>query len=260
MKKTILLLALAAMTVGSATAQKKFRIGMSLAPTYTWITTPNDNSVTPDGGVLGLNIGANADVYFGGEEKYALTIGASFSTAQGGTLVYSKAGYPLQRTKLSEFDNKGVAFAAGAKIRYVNQYVEIPLGLKIRNNINEEMGIGYYINLPIVTIGIRTQSQGDVVGDAADPNAAVPITKTLNLKNENIGPDMAILNLSIGAGAGVEYSPDGGKTIVTGGIQYQHGLIDQTTNFKRQTTSGGEENENSNAQLGGIGLRVGVYF
>jgi hypothetical protein len=82
----------------------------------------------------------------------------------------------------------------------------------------------------------------------------------LDLKSENIGADMAIMNISVGGGLGAEYRL-AERTTVYGGLYYAHGLIDQTTNFKRvNTTTITEENEESNAQLSSISLRVGVNF
>ena len=135
--------------------------------------------------------------------------------------------------------------------------MEIPIGIKLRTE--ETDGLRFYGNLPIVTLSVRTQSQGDIEGTIVRTNST---TEKLTLPNENVGPDMAVMNISVGGGLGAEYRL-AERTTVYGGLYYAHGLLDQTNNFKRSNTSSGTvvvEDEKSNAQLSAISLRVGVNF
>jgi Outer membrane protein beta-barrel domain len=249
--KKIMLLATAAFFATQAVAQdKKFVLGLGISPIATWFTTPNDNSISSGGAALGVGFGVYGDYYFA--ENYALTAGINFSLNQGGTLNYSKGGQLLAKSELSNVGLNGAYWNGDNAITYKNQYLEIPIGLKLHTE--EVDGLRFFGNLPIVTLGVRTQSQANIKGSVG--------TTAYDLKDENIGKDMALFNVSIGGGLGAEYRL-GEHNTVFAGLFYQHGLIDQTNNFKRLTLSGTtvtEEAEKSNAQLSGVSLRVGVNF
>ena len=239
----------------TSTSRQRLHLGIEVAPKFTWMSTPNDNSVSGVGSAFGVGLGIFTDYYFiAGNENYAFTLGANFVTNEGGTLQYSKVGKVLEKTQLNDFASSGTVFNSNTSVTYKNQFVEIPVGIKLRSE--EVNGLRFFGNLPVVTFGIRTQSQGDVVGQYFDGTTF----KDINSTNENIGNSTALFNLSVGGGAGGEYRL-GETTTVIGGLYYQHGLIDQTNAFKRTNgTTGAEETDNSNAQLSGLSLRLGIVF
>jgi Outer membrane protein beta-barrel domain len=248
--KKIMLLAAAAFFATQAVAQdKKFVLGLGVSPIATWFTTPNDNSISSGGAALGVGFGVYGDYYFA--ENYALTAGINFCTNQGGALEYSAGGTVLAKTVTTNINGttESVNFPKGTKVTYRNQYVEVPIGLKLHTE--EVDGLRFFGNLPIVTLGFRTQSQGDLVVNSTVGGS----TFSADIKNENIGKDMAILNISIGGGLGAEYRL-GERNTVFAGLFYQHGLIDQTNNFTKLDGT----KDDSNAQLSGVSLRVGVNF
>jgi hypothetical protein len=252
--KQIILLAAAAFFATNASAQdKKVIFGFAVTPAVSFMSAPNDQSVTSSGVGVGVGLGIFADYYF--SENYALTAGFNFCTNQGGTLAYAKGGNVLAKTAFTDTKNDKGYWGSDSKVTYKNQYLEIPIGIKLRTE--ETDGLRFYGNLPIVTLSFRTQSQGDISGTIARTNAT---SEKLDLKSENIGPDMALLNISVGGGFGAEYRL-AERTTLYGGLYYAHGLIDQTNNFKRiNATTLTEETEESNGQLSSVSLRVGVNF
>jgi Outer membrane protein beta-barrel domain len=251
--KKIILLAAAAFFAANATAQdRKVVLGFAVTPVVSFLSAPNDQSVTASGANLGVGIGVFGDYYFA--ENYAITGGFNFCTNQGGTLAYTKGGQVLRKTTFTDTKNNEGLWGTDTKLTYKNQYLEIPIGIKLRTE--ETDGLRFYGN-PVATFGFRTQSQGNISGTILRTNAT---SEKLELSNENIGPDMAIMNISVGVGLGAEYRL-AERTTVYGGLYYAHGLLDQTNNFKRfntSTTPVSEEDENSNAQLSSISLRIGV--
>jgi Outer membrane protein beta-barrel domain len=252
--KKIILLAAAAFFAANATAQdRKVVFGFAVTPVVSFLSAPNDNTVKASGSAFGVGLGIFGDYYF--SENYAITGGINFCTNQGGTFEYTKGGTVLAKTLTTDITVNGTTtteptnFPEGTKVTYRNQYLEIPIGVKLRTE--ETDGLRFYGNLPIITFGFRTQSQGDLFVNQTIGGT----TFTADLKNENIGQDMAIMNISVGGGLGAEYRL-AERTTVYGGLYYAHGLLDQTNNFKRFDGKA----EDSNAQLSAISLRVGVNF
>lgn len=247
--KQIILLATAAFFAANAQAQdKKVVFGFAVTPVVSFLSSPNDNTVKASGAGFGVGLGIFGDYYF--SDNYAISAGINFCTNQGGTLEYGKGGTVLAKTKFADAAYDGANFPEGTKVTYRNQYLEIPIGIKLRTE--ETDGLRFYGNLPIVTLGFRTQSQGDLYSSVTVAGQ----TATADLKNENIGPDMSIMNISVGGGFGAEYRL-AERTTVYGGLYYAHGLLDQTNNFLR---ADGTTKDESNAQLSAVSVRVGVNF
>ena len=135
---------------------------------------------------------------------------------------------------------------AGTKIKYNLQYVEFPLGLKIRS---KEIGyIRYFVEAPVFTFSFLTRGRADIE------------TSSLKLERENIYKDLQPFNVFWGLGAGVEYSISENNSLV-GGLYFQNGLIDFTRDqghieVEPLTT----EPEDSRATVNNIVLRLGILF
>ncbi len=261
----LVLAAVAFAAFNGASAQKgEFHLSIQAAPQVSWLSAPDkaETDVKASGSQFGFGIGVHGDYYF--SERYAITAGLVFQTNAGGTLEYNQAPFMgiLDKSKLGEGGFKTVSFGKGTKVTYNNQYVEVPIGLKLHTE--EVNGMRFFGNLPILTLGFRTQSQADITGDAIyldeSQSPALLTSKNVDWKKQNIGGDMSVFNLYIGGGAGVEYRL-GETTTVIGGLFYQHGLIDATRNFNYQTSINSDVlTEDSNAQLSAISLRLGVMF
>jgi hypothetical protein len=257
-----------------------FKFGVHVDPLVSFMAS-NDKKVVPKGAQMGFGLGVEMEYYFSEGENYAFTFGGNFSLGKGGKLSYTSGGILLPNSELDNtvyFDNETNASASstqtsglnldlvqGTTIRYNINYLEIPFGLKLRTN---ELGQSYlraFFHIPTVTVGIPVSARGTV--DAPKPaDQLVPGHYTPEAsKGENVYKDINFLQLSLGTGAGVEWSPndDGGLRLV-GGFYYNYGFIDavKKNTFYDNTIIPSTPTKESKARTGfhNIGLRIGIIF
>lgn len=278
MLKKISLLAILLVSFATAQAQN-FKFGVHAAPVISLLGS-DYKQVTGDGVNVGLGVGVEVEYYFGGGENYALTFGLDFALNKGGSLLYKYGGtiMPLSELDRNTFedisgnnpsDGFGIDMTAGTKINYGVNYLELPIGLKLRTN---ELGGSYlraFFHLPIVKVGIPVSASARIFN-------ATGVTDTIGFAIEegnspsrepNVYKDITPVQFSIGLGAGVEYAPnaDGGLRLFAG-IYYDTGLIDVTNGFTgndvklREPNSSVEVNRNPTNMLHNIALRLGVTF
>lgn len=249
MKKLVTLLLIAACASGSLFAQSglsedgKFRFGVQTSPFFSFMGT-NDNQIESDGSNIGFELGLIGELYISDNLNYAITSGLSLTFNQGGTLLYTRPGVIFNDSELNEVTIDSLA--EGTSVNYKLQYLEIPFGFKMRT---DEFGAGgdirAFANLPVFTIGIPTQSRGDISGPNAEGS------------KENISKDIFPLSLSWGLGGGVEYQVTDAVSLV-GGVYYQSGLLDVTNNDGVYTDNG--EAIDANNRISRVTIRIGVMF
>ncbi|HHH50152.1 MAG TPA: PorT family protein [Saprospiraceae bacterium] len=246
MKKIVTLAVFFFITLFSIKAQSDFRFGFQLSPTFSWMGTSN-NKINGNGTNLGLKLGVIGEKYF--RENYAIIGGLGFAFNQGGTLKHDIGGnfWPSSDLSNPDLNKEPNALPDGVNLKYGIQYVEIPFGLKMRT---QEFGyLKYFAEIPVFTLGIRTQARG-----------AVSATNGLDTQKENIKDDVSLLNLSWGIGGGLEYSINGSTSLVAG-LFFQNGFVDITNDKATQYISFDENpKENSKGTIGAITLRLGVMF
>ena len=245
MKKIVTLAVFFSIAFSSINAQTDFRFGFQLSPTFSWIST-SDNKINANGTNLGLKLGVIGERYF--RENYAIIGGLGFAFNQGGTLLHDIGGNFWPDSKLSNPDlNTEVnSLPDGVNLKYGIQYIEIPFGLKMRT---QEFGyLRYFAEIPVFTLGIRTQARGAISG-----------TDNLDTTKENIKDDVSLLNLSWGIGGGLEYVINGNTSLVAG-LFYQNGFIDMTNDKATQYIPSENPKEDSKGTIGSITLRLGVMF
>ncbi len=177
---------------------------------------------------------------------YAITSGLGFAFNQGGTLRHDIGGNFLDESDFTDptLTESNDALPDGVNIKYNVQFVEIPLGLKMRT---QEFGyLRYYAELPIFTLGFKTQANGTLTGSTIDGE-----------QEGNIKKDVNLLNVSWGLGGGAEYNLNESTSIVAG-IYYNQGFLDLTDN-KNSVKNNGEA-EDSKATTRGLTIRLGVLF
>jgi hypothetical protein len=226
----------------------RFKFGIQASPTFSWLAT-DAQKIRGNGFNTGLKLGATADYYF--LENYALSTGIGFGFNHGGQLLHEIGGNFLANSELSEDrynTPNGKPLPDLVKIRYHVQYVEIPFALKMRT---QQFGyVRIFAQAPIITLGWRTQARGDVTAEK------------INLKKENIKPDVNPLLFTWGVGGGVEYdiSP---STSLVGGLYFNRNMIDVTRNKNNYSIEDGtpdKVDEDSKAVLNAITLRLGIIF
>jgi len=232
--------------------QTDFRFGFQVSPNFSWIST-NDKFINGNGSNLGLKLGMMGEKYFSGSENYALTFGIGFAFNQGGTLNHDsdgqyEGGNYWSKSDLSD-DALFSSLPEGINLKYGIQYIELPVGLKMRT---QEFGYFRYFVEPGFNIGIKTQARGAISG-----------VEGYSTENEDIKKDVNFLNLSWGLGAGAEYTI-GANTAIVAGLYFQNGFLDMTDNgaqrFQRDGADITNVKEDSKASIKNLTIRLGVMF
>ena len=239
MKKIVAAIAFLCCLSWSAQAQGEFRFGFQISPTFSWITT-DDNQIDNNSSNLGLRLGMLGEKFF--QEKYSILFGIGFAFNQGGTLRHTEGGNFWPNSDLSDPIYRNLP--SGVNLKYSLQYIELPFALKMRTN---EFGyMRAFFEIPRITIGMNTQARGDISSSNIE-----------NTSQETIEDDVNFFNLSWGLGGGVEYNVSD-NTALVGGIFYQHGFLDVTKDKNAVKSSG--ESEDSRGTIRGITIRLGVMF
>ena len=230
----------------------EFRFGFQVSPTITWMSS-SDNQINANGSLLGSKLGMVGENYFA--ENYALIFGIGFAFNQGGTLKHDIGGNLWSESKLSsDIYQKGAALPDGVNLKYSLQYVELPIGLKMRT---QEFGyMRYWAEIPVFTLGILTQAKGAIIGTDMDT------------EKEDIQKDINFMALSWGFGLGAEYSI-GPSTALVAGIYYQNYFTDVSKNKGQkyperdgngEPVAGTEVTNDGKDAPQGITIRIGVMF
>lgn len=245
MKKIIVLLVLFATLSMEATAQyNDLRFGMELSPSFSWLTT-DDNQINRSGTNLGLKLRMLGEIQF--QENYALATGIGFHFNAGGQLQHDLGGRFWPNSDLGPGLD---SLPSGTNLRYNLQYVEIPVGLKMRTR---EFGYFRYYLQPALTIGFNTQARGDITGRGVGSDA----------EKLNISQDVRFFNLAWGIGAGVEYSISE-STALVGGVAFQLGFSDMNRDdgqYVDDRVSPPElKDEDSKTKNNALTITLGVMF
>ena len=203
------------------------RLGLQLSPTFSWLNS-DDNSINNNGTNLGLKLQLMTETYF--REEYAVTVGFGFGFNHGGTLQFDDGGRLWQKT----LGEGAETFPEGVDLKYEIQYIEIPVGLKLRTR---EFGYIKYFAEPHLVPAFQTKARGTARGNEA-------------LENLNIKEDVHTLAFSWGIGGGLEYSIAEGTSLVTG-LYYQRLFTDVTED---------SDGDDSKVSLSALTIRLGVLF
>lgn len=232
----------------SAAAQSvdftRFQFGFQLSPSISWMTT-DDNGVDGNGTALGLKLGTVAEYRFA--ENYALVSGIGFHFNTGGTLQSQYGGRFLTESvpEGDPFNNPNVPTEGNVSIDYSIQYVEIPLGLKLRTR---EFGyLTYTAEAPVFTLGIRSNVKGSLSGGGQSDKV-----EDVTAKKE-VSP----LALAWGFGGGAEYSVSE-STRLFGGLRFSRYFTDVTKDGGYY--EGRTADKDPKAGINSITLRLGVLF
>lgn len=241
MKKIVAIAAFFIVFQTISSAQNDIRFGFQVSPVFSWMNS-SDNRINPSGTNLGLKLGMMGEYYF--RENYAFTGGLGFAFNHGGTLQHDFGGSYWTR---SDLGNALDTLPAGVNLKYGIQYVEIPVGLKMRTR---EFGYLRYFIHPELTIGLKSQARGTIQGVGVGDDA-----EKINIRKEVNG-----LNLAWGLGAGIEYSLSESTSLV-GGLAFQVGFTDATDdNGIVFDDNRGNRKEDSKGKVNAITLRIGVMF
>ena len=185
------------------TGQAGMRFSFHADPQLAWFSS-DDDSIAPDGSILHLQAGLLMDKYFA--DNYAFYIGFGVNNL-GGKLLY-------QRTADYMSDADTVTVAPGQQIKMNLQYLDIPIGLKLKT---EELGyVTFFLRVgfnPMVNINAKASSDTESV--------------TGPLNKQDIKKSVNLFHLGYHVGAGIEYRL-GGKTALIGGLRWASGFTNVT--------------------------------
>ncbi len=217
--KKYLLIAIITISGLNTFAQSDLRFTVFVDPKFAWMKS-DLNSIDNDGSKFGVNIGLNVDKFFA--KNYAIMTGISIDNT-GGNLKFDNA-------KTLQTGSGDEDLPAGSTIHYKLQYIDIPLGLKLKTN---EIGYWTFFTHLGLNGGINIKATAEV--------------DDFTLQNENISDEIRLFNLGYYIGAGAEYSI-GGNAAIVAGLTYTNGFIDIT------------DGNDSKVTLGNIAIRIGVLF
>lgn len=198
----------------------------------------------------GFRLGAVGEYYFA--ENYAITVGLGFGFNQGGTL---QNGYVSGKFwPNSQLASPLQTLPQNAKMHYRINFVEIPVGLKMRSGSDGDK-LRYYAEIPTINLSFLSKASGDISGDNDLPSAQQDEANDINIKKE-----VRKIALSWGLGGGIEYQLSGGTSLVAG-LSYQQMFTDITSNNSQISTTGTDlVKEDSKATIRMLALRIGVAF
>lgn len=228
--------------LSAAWSQEDVRFGFQASPVLSWMNTDN-NRINGSGQNLGLKLGMLGDFYF--RDNYAVSTGIGFWFNAGGTLLHEYPGIYWDPAILPP----GVDTMPGmVKLKYGIQFVEIPIGLKMRT---KEFGYNRFYVEPALTLGFKTQARGTAIGQGLGEEV-----EKLNIRKE-VNP----FNLSWGIGAGLERSISQSTSLLLG-LAFQVGFADLTRNRGQTFVPNRPDpvRENSKGKANGLILRLGVLF
>lgn len=206
MKKATILFTLCAICLGSF-AQKKFQLGLQIAPNFSWVKANTDN-VENEGLKFGFNYGIMGDFNFA--DNYAFSTGISLVNTGG----------EITRPDIQKVPNSGVTVdgygATTADVRL--KYIEIPLTLKLKTN---EIGYMKYFGQFGFGLGVNYDASADEsfkyeFGDSE--SGATISNEDVDYKDE-----VNLLRASLIVGLGAEYNLSGSTSLVFG-VTFNNGF------------------------------------
>ena len=197
--------------------ERKFKLGLLITPQLSWMNSDH-SLISSDGSVAGISYGIVSDIFFA--KNYAVSV-ALLRSHTGGKLFF-KEGINAQMN----FNNTFFPVDENSTIRYKLDYIEIPVGLKLKTKLFRRAG--YYGQLGLTPM---------------------ILTKAINGKGEKFVKEIQIGDMGYHFGGGLEYSL-GGDTYLHLAVFYTSGLVDITTN----------DQIDDKTILNNVNLRLGINF
>lgn len=230
MKKSFLVITLLFLSF-SAFAQSNVRFGFTTSPGISFYSA-DSKAHNSKGTRFSFNYGAIVDFVIDNNERYTITSG----------LTIDMNGGKLAATSLD------TSASGSASLTTKVQYIELPIGLKLRSNESAN-NITFYGTLGIVN-GFRIRSRGDYQYVAEGQNAiSESNTRIDNLPFfPNTIKKVTPYHLALHFEAGAEFRVSD-NTALVGGLYFRNGF----TNVIK-------DSDNDRIVARGLGLRIAVMF
>jgi opacity protein-like surface antigen len=207
---------------GQDSELQKFHFGLKASPTINWLRV-DEQGWESDGSRIGMSYGLMTE--------FAITKNYAFATG----LEINYRGGKFKGKRFADDVN-----FVDASITQKLQYVEVPIGLKLKTN---EIGYITYYGLFGALPGVLVKASENV--DFSD-------NKWTDLEKNGNQSSFYVFNAHLNVGAGIEYNI-GGNTSITAGIHYNNGLLDIYKGPKDQDLS-------AQIRTDAIVLNFGIFF
>jgi opacity protein-like surface antigen len=296
MKKILLIVSSTIVLANSVLAQeaadKKYRFGLRVAPTPTWLRSDESKFISKSGTKFGLG--------FGLQVEFRINSTASFVTGVGGDFLGGKQNYNYDQgyvlSKDGEYvDSKTIDFTKSAeeikveallngnkfyelKSRSIKAtYITIPVLLKL---MTKDIGGFKYFGIFGGNIGIQSKFKAtdEITELAANVTGTTTVynSGTSSLKIDEMRPsgDLIPFNIGLNAGLGAEYNLSG-STSVFFSINYLRGFINNYQKNSEIMVDKMKDNINNSNNIGnaeepirskqsafsdGIQVNIGILF
>jgi len=247
--------ALLVLTSGLASAQeesstvnidsKKLRFGVFVAPTMSWMRPTTDK--TDDGEYAPENQGSKIGFTYGLMAEYNFADNYAFVTG----LQVNMGGGKISSKYIGAERPSGVV---SAEYNYRLNYLEIPVGLKLRTD--PISGFRFFGQLGLTT-GFNIAKKASYTVSYEENN----VLRTATGNNEKIKGTLAIapVMFTMNIGAGAEY-PINNKLAAYVGIFFNNGFAPDATNPNKYNTPYGATFKDGNTRLNNFALRLGLFF
>ena len=287
MKKILLIvsstLLLANVTFAQDDADKKFRFGLRVSPTPTWLRSTDTKLVEKGGTKFGFGFGLQMEFRINSTASFVTGIGGDFL---GGKQTYKNGqGYALDKDN-QYVDSKDFDFAQGPALTYSSSltsgnklyelksrnvkatYVTIPVLLKLMTK--DISGFKYFGafggNIAIQTKFRATDEISELKYDAVSNSYASNGSSTIT--DMRPSGDLIPLNIGLNVGIGAEYNLSGSTSVFLS-INYLRGFINQYQGTSDIIVDKVVENVNKataptkskqSAISDGVQINVGILF
>ena len=296
MKKILLIVSSTIVLANSILAQeaadKKYRFGLRVAPTPTWLRSDESKFISKSGTKFGLG--------FGLQVEFRINSTASFVTGVGGDFLGGKQNYNYDQgyvlSKDGEYvDSKTIDFTKSAeeikveallngnkfyelKSRSIKAtYITIPVLLKL---MTKDISGFKYFGIFGGNIGIQSKFKAtdEITELAANVTGTTTVynSGTSSLKIDEMRPsgDLIPFNIGLNAGLGAEYNLSG-STSVFFSINYLRGFINNYQKNSEIMVDKMKDNINNSNNIGnaeepirskqsafsdGIQINIGILF
>lgn len=213
-------------------AQENLRFGFTMSPGITWLS-PDNKQINSEGARFAFTYGAIVDFIIDDNERYSITSGVQIAM-DGGKL----SSFPLERIA-------GQSAEMTAKI----QYLELPVGLKLRSN-ETSSNLTFYGVLGIIN-GINIRARADHFYEDISKGQRKD-DKNVKLRGLEFYPNkiqkVVPYQLSLQFEGGTEFRVAENTSIV-GGLFFRNGF----TNII-------DDNDKERIVGRNVGLRIAVMF
>lgn len=270
MKKLAIVLGLILFTQ-FAMSQNKFRFGLKVTPSINWLKPSDTKKFASNGSSIGFGGGLTAEYmisenfsFYSGLELQSEKGKIDFEPNDNSTEVYYFMNKDYSFTSITEVNgNYEPDDTNSHQIRlknrvYSNNYVSIPLGIKMKT---KEIGYMTYFGEFGLNLAFRT---GTKIKDDVDYLSNVQAQADLNdISEVNMDKDMQPIRVQLRFGLGTEYKISEGTSIF-GGLHYNLGFTNVVKGDSKYLVSPNSAGDNKpvsqNFKAHGVQLTVGVLF